>query len=276
MSYKNGNPYQDLYIYYLENIPGEDEKNLLGPNFLGNWVEDGSSFLFFSRSSKEYIQRLIDRNKRLKFYDEFYFTYEQWQGGKVEPIKICDFYIIPPWLEPPDLKGKIKMVLDPGVVFGNALHPTTRDSLMALSEVFKKGSFSAVIDIGTGTGILAIAAGLLGAEKVLAIDINELAVNTALKNIQLNGLEEIVEVKEGRAESFVEYQNDLLIANIHYDIILELIKIGIFKTKRFFILSGLMRSQAVDIKSELSKYPTEIIREWNNGGIWHTMLGRVR
>jgi ribosomal protein L11 methyltransferase len=274
--HSKGNPYEDLYIYYLENIPEGEEEALLGPHFLGNWVEDGSSFLFFSRPSRDYIQRLIDNNKKLKFYDEFYFTYEQWQGGEIEPIRICDFYIIPPWLEAPEIKGKIKMILDPGVVFGNALHPTTRDSLIALCEIFKKRSFSTVIDIGTGTGVLAIGAGLLGAGKVLAIDINLLAVNTALKNVRLNALEGIVEVREDRAESFVEYQNELLIANIHYDIILELIKIGVFKTKKLFILSGLMRSQAMDIKSELSKYPTEIIREWDNDGIWHTILGRVR
>jgi len=45
--HSKGNPYEDLYIYYLENIPEGEEEALLGPHFLGNWVEDGSSFLFF-------------------------------------------------------------------------------------------------------------------------------------------------------------------------------------------------------------------------------------
>ena len=273
--YEMGNPYEDLYIYYLENSPNQEEERLLGPNFLGNWIEDGSSFLFFSKPSREVVQQLIDKNKKLKFNDEFYFTYEEWQGGRIKPIKVSRFYIIPPWGENPEINGQIKICLDPGVVFGNSLHPTTRDSLTALSEIFKKKRFSTVIDIGTGTGILAIGAGLLGAEKVLAIDINALAVKTALNNVRLNGLEGIVEVKEGMAENFIEHQNDLLIANIHYDIILQLIKMGVFVKEKSFILSGLMQSQARDINLELSKYPIEVIHEWNNDGIWHTILGRV-
>jgi len=273
--YEMGNPYEDLYIYYLENSPNQEEERLLGPNFLGNWIEDGSSFLFFSKQSREVVQQLIDKNKKLKFNDEFYFTYEEWQGGRIKPIKVSRFYIIPPWGENPEINGQIKIYLDPGVVFGNSLHPTTRDSLTALSEIFKKKRFSTVIDIGTGTGILAIGAGLLGAEKVLAIDINALAVKTALNNVRLNGLEGIVEVKEGMAENFIEHENDLLIANIHYDIILQLIKMGVFVKEKSFILSGLMQSQARDINLELSKYPIEVIYEWNNDGIWHTILGRV-
>jgi len=273
--YDMGNPYEDLYIYYFENSPNQEEERLLGPNFLGNWIEDGSSFLFFSKPSREVVQQLIDKNKKLKFNDEFYFTYEEWQGGRIKPIKVSRFYIIPPWGENPEINSQIKIYLDPGVVFGNSLHPTTRDSLTALSEIFKKKRFSTVTDIGTGTGILAIGAGLLGAEKVLAIDINALAVKTALNNVRLNGLEGIVEVKEGVAENFIEHQNDLLIANIHYDIILQLIKEGVFVKEKSFILSGLMQSQARDINLELSKYPIEVIYEWNNDGIWHTILGRV-
>ena len=273
--YDVSNPYKNLYIYYLENSPDYEEERLLGPDFLGNWVEDGSSFLFFSKPSREFVQRLIDRNKKIKFNDEFYFTYEEWQGGRIKPIKISRFYIIPPWVEHPETNDRLRIFLDPGVVFGNSLHPTTRDSLTALSEIFKKKSFSTVIDIGTGTGILAIGAGLLGAESVLAIDINPLAVKTALNNVRLNGLEGIVEVKEGMAENFIGHQNDLLIANIHYDIILKLIKMGVFAKEKSFILSGLMQSQARDIKLELSKFPVEVIYEWNNNSIWHTILGRV-
>ena len=273
--YDVSNPYKNLYIYYLENSPDYEEERLLGPDFLGNWVEDGSSFLFFSKPSREFVQRLIDRNKKIKFNDEFYFTYEEWQGGRIKPIKISRFYIIPPWVEHPETNDRLRIFLDPGVVFGNSLHPTTRDSLTALSEIFKKKRFSTVIDIGTGTGILAIGAGLLGAESVLAIDINPLAVKTALNNVRLNGLEGIVEVKEGMAENFIGHQNDLLIANIHYDIILKLIKMGVFAKEKSFILSGLMQSQARDIKLELSKFPVEVIYEWNNNSIWHTILGRV-
>ena len=95
-------------------------------------------------------------------------------------------------------------------------------------------------------------------------------------NVKLNGLEESIEVRESLAEDIVDSPSDLLIANIHYDIILKLIKEEGFIKKKYFILSGLMRSQATNVKRELSRYPAEIIHEWDNDMVWHTILGRVK
>jgi ribosomal protein L11 methyltransferase len=133
-----------------------------------------------------------------------------------------------------------------------------------------------VLDLGTGTGILAIGAALLGAKSVLAVDNNPLAVRTAALNVKLNKFEEKIEVRECLAENIVDTPSDLLIANIHYDIILKLLKEeGFIKTK-YFIFSGLMRSQAKDMKSRLFRYPVEIEHEWNNDTVWHTFLGRIK
>lgn len=268
-------PYQELYIYYVEGPLHREEESLLGPDFLGNWIEEDSSFLFFSRPSREFVQGIVDKNNKLRLIDEFDFTYEEWQGGKIRPFRVSHFLIVPPWENSQEGDGEKKILLDPGVVFGTSLHPTTRDCLRALVKIYEKYRFPKVLDLGTGTGILAIGAALLGAETVLAVDSNPLAVRIALQNIRLNGLGERVEVEEGLAENFADYDCDLLVANIHYDVILKLVKGEGFLKKKCFILSGLMRSQARDIRFQLSQYPIEIVHEWNHDMIWYTILGRV-
>jgi len=268
--------YQDLYIYYLEGALKREEESHLGLTFLGNWAEEDSSFLFFTQPSKDLVQRIIDKDKQLRLIDEFHFTYEEWVGGKVIPRKVSRFLIVPPWEDHQQGDEELKMLLNPGVVFGTSLHATTRDSLLALLEISDGLPSYRVLDLGTGTGILAIGAALLGAERVLAVDNNPLAVRTATLNVKLNGLEESIDVREGLAEDIVDTPSDLLIANIHYDIILKLVKDGGFIKKKYFILSGLMRSQARDIKLELSRYPVEILHEWDNDLIWRTILGRVK
>ena len=268
--------YKDLYIYYLEGSLKREEESHLGLTFLGNWAEEDSSFLFFTQPSKDLVQRIIDKDKRLRLIDEFHFTYEEWLGGKVIPRKVSRFLIVPPWEDRQQNDRELKILLNPGVVFGTSLHPTTRDSLLALLEISDKLASYRVLDLGTGTGILAIGAALLGAEKILAVDNNPLAVKTAALNVKLNGLEEQIEVREGLAEDIIDLPSDLLIANIHYDIILKLIKEEEFIKKKYFILSGLMRSQARNIKMELSRYPVEIIHEWDNDMVWHTILGTVK
>ena len=267
-------PYRDLYIYYLDGPLANDKERDLGPHFLGNWLEEGNSFLFFSRPTRELIDGVVTKEKGLRLIDEFHFTYEEWQGGKIKPFTIPPFFVVPPWEDNQENSGGIKMLLDPGVVFGSTLHPTTRDSLTALATIYDRHCFDRVLDLGTGTGILAVAAALLGAQSVLAVDMNPLAVRTAIANVGLNGLEKRVEVREGRAENWMNHQADLVVANIHYEIISGLIQHKEFQNKRWFILSGLMRSHADKIRAALSQHDAEIIQEWNHEMIWHTFLGR--
>lgn len=271
------NPYQDLYIYYFHGRlkPGY---NMWGDGFIGNWQEDDFSFLFFSKPSPDEISKILCANPELTLLDEFHMTYDQWQGGKTTPEKIGRFFIVPPWRKNwkrmNHCPKELTILLDPGVVFGNGLHITTRDCLEALEMVFLHDHIESAIDIGTGTGILALAASLLGCKRTLAFDLNLLAANTALRNVRLNSLENRILVTQGRAEDFVDSPSDLVIANIHYDVMKLLTASRNFYNKKWFILSGLLRSQARDVSFKLSQNRISIIKTWEYNGIWHTFLGK--
>ena len=265
-------PYRGLHIYLLKGLVMEKDEDDLGDAFVGNWVEDGSSFLFFGRSADKEVGQLLKTRPALELSETHHFTYEQWQGGGLKPFRVADFIIIPPWERKVDGEEGIRIALDPGVVFGNGLHPTTRDCLKALAYTRKQGPFRRVLDLGTGTGVLALAAGLLGAESVLAVDINPLCVKTAIKNVALNGLREIVQVVDGRAEDFVDEPADLAVANIHHEVIQGLLDSGGFRYTERFIVSGLMRSQFRDVKTQLEKCNFQILREWDHDMTWFTLL----
>lgn len=270
-------PYQDLYIYYIEGRLNPDQE-IFGNDFIGKWEEDNFSFLFFSGRADAQVKRVLNGEQGLKLLDKFQISYEDWQGGPITPLSVGSFYITPPWAdsEPQKRSKKIYMVLDPGVVFGTGTHPTTQDCLKALEMMFNMDpSVESVLDLGTGTGILSLAAARLGTRRILALDMNPLAVKTAYKNIRLNRLEKRILAVQGDAEDFADFPADLLIANIHYNVLKELLKSEGFVCKRWFILSGLLRSQAREVGVVLERLPVTILREWERDGIWHTFLGRI-
>jgi ribosomal protein L11 methyltransferase len=270
-------PYKELYIYYLHGRLKPGHK-ICGSDFIGNWQEDDFSFLFFSEPSSDKVLKIVSSNPGLALLDEFHMTYDQWQGGKTAPEKIGRFCIVPPWRKTGEKMNlchkELTILLDPGVVFGNGLHTTTRDCLEALEMVFLRNRIEFAIDIGTGTGILALAASLLGCRSTLAVDFNFLAANTALRNVRLNSLGNRILVAQGRAEDFIDSPSDLVIANIHYDVMKHLTTSQGFYNKKWFILSGLLRSQARDVSVNLSRNRINIIKTWECDGIWHTFLGK--
>lgn len=264
-------PYDDLYVYYLNGVVDDGDSEKLGESFLGNWVEDDSSFLFFSKKSDETITELLKRDPGLRLFDTYYFTYEQWYGRKKSTLRIDRFVITPPWAEAEVAKGDIRIVLDPGVVFGDGFHPTTYSCLRSMLYLRDIAPFDRVMDIGTGTGILAISAAALGAERVLALDLNPLAVKTALRNVKLNGFDRVIEVVKGRAENF-NLSGDLTIANIHYEVLRHLFEREKFLENKWFIVSGLMRSQASEFRDRIKGRGLEVDREWDHEMTWYTFL----
>ncbi len=276
------NPYQDLFIYYIKGHLNAGTR-IAGRHFIGNWQEDDFSFLFFSMAADEAVNKLLGLQPGLNLIDRYRMSYEEWQGGRVEPFRAGRFFVTPPW-QPVQDDGPgagvpgiadLKIILDPGVVFGTGTHPTTRDCLEALERVCGGAIFNRVLDLGTGTGLLALAAAKLGCRSVLAVDFNFLAAKTSALNFQRNGLGHRILALQGLAENFIESPAELVIANIHYDVMQHLVATKGFLQKKYFILSGLLRSQARDLAARLARQPVEIMDQWERDGVWTTFLGRV-
>lgn len=101
----------------------------------------------------------------------------------------------PSWREYVPVDGDVIIEIDPGMAFGTGLHPSTRLCLVALEKLLRPGT--RVLDLGAGSGILAIAAARLGAASVLALDTDSVAVAAATENVKANGLEGSIEVRQG-------------------------------------------------------------------------------
>lgn len=264
-------PYEDLYIYLIRGRVNEEDEGRLGEAFLGNWVEDGDSFLFFGAPSKERVLDLIKKRGDLELFEDHHFTYDEWQGGGLDPLQIENFLIVPPWCKAVPGDSERRIILDPGVVFGTGLHPTTSDCLRALIYLNRQAPLGRVLDLGTGTGILALAAALLGAQSVLAVDLNPLSVKTAERNVRLNGLQGTIRVVAGDVRDFVSEGAELVLANIHHEVVESLFENPSFRDKGRFVVSGLMRGQAREVKAQLARYGLQILREWDHEGTWYTL-----
>jgi ribosomal protein L11 methyltransferase len=259
-------PYQNLYIY---EISGEisGSRNFFKEDFIGCWNEGETSFLFFLTPHDEEVEALVDK-KGMELVSKNVLDYKAWQAGEeLKPFKVGNLTICPPWESWAVEEGEILVYLDPCVVFGTGYHPTTRSCLKALWEIYQKEKPKRVLDLGTGSGILALAAAKWGAEKILAIDCNELAVETTLRNVEFNRESHRIVVKQGRAENFIKEEADLVCANIHFRIIKSLLSKKAFFKKRWFILSGVFLKDAEEIEGQLNQrfvqtYQKILERNW--------------
>lgn len=268
-------PYNDLHIYQLGGRI-TSQKEIPRKCFIGNWEEDQFSFLFFSEPAHQQIKKLIRNQPHLTYIDSYHMSYEQWQGTVSTCFDHGCFRIFPPWqADAARPQGKLSIILDPGLVFGTGTHPTTRDCLEAVELACRDQLPDMVVDLGTGTGLLALAAARLGCKFTLAVDLNMLAAKTAEKNVRLNRLGKKVAVVQGFAEDFIECPADLLIANIHYGVMRKLIAAKGFTTKKQFVLSGLLRGEAKQAKIDLERVPAKVLKSWTHEGIWHTFYGEI-
>jgi ribosomal protein L11 methyltransferase len=265
-------PYQDLHIYYLKGRVAYDPV-MDDPSFIGNWQEEEDAFLFFKQPATDLVCKILGRQRRLILVDQYEMAYEQWQGGTPGPFRTGNLEVVPPWHANTRPANGGTIILDPGVVFGSGTHPTTCDCLTAIQLAFQHQTVRQAMDLGTGTGLLAIAAARLGASRVLAVDLNGLAASTAQRNVLANDLAAAVLVVQGDAKNFMDLPCDLMVSNIHYEIMRDLVTAPGFGSQKQFILSGLLRSQAREIENRLLQEPARILRKWDRDGIWYTFYG---
>lgn len=167
-----------------------------------------------------------------------------------QPTVIGNFVISPPWFEVEDDERYI-IRIDPSMAFGTGTHDTTQLCLAALENEVKAGD--SLLDVGTGTGILAIAAAMLGASPVVGNDTDADSVVIARENTAANGVADIVELHDGSITDATPGY-DIVCANLTLDVIEPLLSLLTAKAKRTLILSGILAEQESSIRDSLSKH----------------------
>ncbi|HJF30796.1 MAG TPA: 50S ribosomal protein L11 methyltransferase [Sporosarcina psychrophila] len=177
------------------------------------------------------------------------------------PVKISGrFTIVPTWEEyEPVESDELIIELDPGMAFGTGTHPTTVMCLQALEKYVKPSD--TVVDVGTGSGVLAIGAALLGASRVHALDLDQVAVVAAKENIALNHVEETVKVMHGNLLDSVKEPAEIIIANILAEVIISFSQdaYSILPEEGLFIVSGIIGQKRDLVKEDLISKGFEIV-----------------
>lgn len=170
-----------------------------------------------------------------------------WKAG-FKPIDVGErFTILPPWEE--KKSGRINLVIDPGMAFGTGHHETTRSCLVLMEKFSRPASPEArFLDLGTGTGLLAIAASHLGYKRVMAIDIDPLAIEATRRNIALNDAGIDIEVIEGDIAR-IDIVFDLIAANLIATVLINLAPAiaSHLNPRGSAILAGILKGQEDEV-----------------------------
>jgi ribosomal protein L11 methyltransferase len=157
--------------------------------------------------------------------------------------------IRPPWRDYEPVDDQVVVELDPGMAFGTGLHPSTKLSVLAVEQVVKHGD--RVFDVGTGSGILALAALKLGADHADCVDIEPVAVRSARENAERNGVAKQFDVKHGSAGPGEPFQSeyDVVLANIIARVLIELAPALVVATRPsgHLVLAGIIESREHDV-----------------------------
>jgi ribosomal protein L11 methyltransferase len=252
--------YKRLFIYHLDtiNIPAIDD-----PDFIGLWHEDGNGILFFHKNKDAVIAALCEKNDCSLVYQAD-LDYEEWDAGQtITPFTVGSLTVAPVWnAENADI------ILDPSVVFGSGFHPTTRSCLQMVNKYTTTPELHIgnMLDLGTGTGLLAIAAAKQGT-RAKAYDNNPLACEIAKANTVRNRVADLVTVREmDLRTNIIQTRNiDLVVANIHPELLQDLFSAPEFWQGNLYILSGFMQSMEPELLTYLDAKSIKFLERTRNG-----------
>jgi ribosomal protein L11 methyltransferase len=184
------------------------------------------------------------------------------------PVEVGRFIITPPWKSEPGAvatgssRDRIVIQIEPGMAFGTGTHETTRLCLKAIEKHFHGGSF---LDVGTGTGILAMAAAKLFPEaRIEALDTDPEAVEIARENARLNGVADRINFREGSVEEQTS-SADLVCANLTAPVIIELLPLLLGATCGRLVLSGILTEQSELVQSRLLELGVDAFENESDG-----------
>ena len=176
--------------------------------------------------------------------------------------------IRPTWRRHRRQPDDVVLALDPGMAFGTGLHPTTRLCLAALESLADRGAINGarVLDVGSGSGILSIAAGLLGARSVLAVDVDPIAVEASAANARRNRLARVIRAREGSAPSG-EGPFDVVLANLIASLLVTLAD-GLAADLRpggTLLASGIFSNREAEVAAAFEARGLSVARRWAEG-----------
>ncbi|MEW6141188.1 MAG: 50S ribosomal protein L11 methyltransferase [Thermodesulfobacteriota bacterium] len=238
-----------LYVYEIEGSI-RDRLDLPPRSFIGLWNEDRFSYLFFTETQDDYVNHCLSRSDcslRIRHHT----LYSEWQDAMpADGVAIGDLLFVPDDHPSPPCGA---LLLDPSVVFGDGSHPTTIACLKFMSCLIRATPVGSMLDLGTGTGILSIAAAALGVQRIVAVDQNVLAVQTAARNVRINGLHTRVAVEEGDARTFVGEAYDLAVANLPFEVLQFIAELDEAANIRQWVVSGISESQGIILEKLFSR-----------------------
>jgi ribosomal protein L11 methyltransferase len=266
-------PPEKLFIYEIEGrvYPPDD---LTGDDFLGCWREGNYSYLFFPRPMEAAVKAWVATQEGARYSSESIMNYTDWEAGQpLQKTSMAGFHLCPVWEDPTPAKGELVIRMEPGLAFGSGYHPTTRTCLELLRRVYEADAPRKVLDLGTGTGILSLAALALGAERVVAVEYNELAVLTCARNLKHNERRGDVDLIQADARDYAGLPAALTLANIHLDVLLDLLSIPEFLLKDWYIFSGILGTQLEVFRKRLKETSLKEV-ETLHENMWFAVLAR--
>ncbi len=204
---------------------------------------------------------------------------EDWKDNWKEffkPAKVTDRIVVKPTWETYDAKaGELVLEIDPGTAFGTGTHETTSLCMKLLEKYAACMENLRVIDVGCGSGILSVAAALLGCRYVLGTEIDPLAVETARENVELNGFSGNVKVLEADLLHGVPYKADVVVANLMHDLVIRLAPDAFahLDAGGIFISSGILVEKRDQVAAAVEAAGFEIL-EIPEDGEWCAIAAR--
>lgn len=227
----------------------------LKKNCAENGIETGSL---------ETVKRIVDGDDWIEIWRKHY-----------RPIELGNVLICPAWIERKPKEGQVEIIIDSNMAFGTGEHETT-SMVISLMQNYVKNA-ETVIDVGTGSGILGIAAAKLGAKKVVMTDIDYVAVKSAKHNCEINGVADKCEVDLNNLLDDKNITGDLVLANITADVLLILSESIPSRVKNggILIMSGIIKSRVNEVIDRYSAIDFELVQRKDEGE-WIALVMKKR